>query len=66
MNEQSQTNKNVAKCLICGGSTFLKEQVLLNEKWSSAFNLEAGAKEGVAYICENCGFKHEFYLDKQR
>jgi hypothetical protein len=40
---------------------FKKVNTKLNEKWGAALGMEMFSSEGVAYICVNCGYKHEFY-----
>ncbi len=48
-------------CHHCENNTFHEVKVSLNKKWFSAFDLELFNTKGKAYICSNCGFKHEFY-----
>ena len=48
-------------CLFCGSLEFKKVNTKLNEKWGAALGMEMFSSEGVAYICVNCGYKHEFY-----
>lgn len=48
-------------CLFCGNSEFKKVATKLNEKWGASFGVEMFNPEGIAYICKNCGYKHEFY-----
>lgn len=49
------------QCLFCGGEEFLSQATMLNKSWAAAFNLEILSEVGQAYICKNCGYKHEFY-----
>lgn len=53
------------KCLFCGGQEFFSHTTMLNKSWAAAFNLEIMSEVGQAYICKNCGYKHEFYADLQ-
>jgi predicted nucleic-acid-binding Zn-ribbon protein len=54
-------NNKQLKCLICENTEFIKVYTKLNEKWASNLGIEIFSSEGVAYICKNCGYKHEFY-----
>lgn len=49
------------ECLFCGNSSFAKIYTKLNKKWLSILDTEMFAPEGTAYICRNCGYKHEFF-----
>ncbi len=54
-------NNKQLLCLFCDSAEFKKVNTKLNEKWRSSFGGEMSSPEGVAYICKNCGYKHEFY-----
>ena len=54
-------NNKELYCLFCGESEFKKVQVKMNKKWMAIFDVEMFAPEGTAYICKNCGLKHEFF-----
>ena len=49
------------KCLFCGENEFKKVNTKLNLKWAASFGAEMFSPEGAAYICKNCGYKHEFF-----
>ncbi len=49
------------KCHHCENDKFYEFGVAMNKKWLSAFDLELFSKKGIAYICDQCGYKHEFY-----
>jgi len=53
------------RCLFCSGSEFKKLNTKLNEKWASSLGIEMFSPEGIAYICKNCGYKHEFFKVKK-
>jgi hypothetical protein len=55
-------NNKQLLCHFCGGSEFKKVNTKLNEKWRSSFGGEMFSPEGVAYICKDCGYKHEFFM----
>jgi predicted nucleic-acid-binding Zn-ribbon protein len=52
------------KCMYCGCNKFWQADTLLNKKWLAVFDLEAWSKTGKAYICDECGYKHEFISKK--
>ena len=52
------------KCMYCGYDKFWQADTILNKKWLAFFDLEAWSKVGKAYICDKCGYKHEF-ISKQ-
>ncbi len=54
-------NNKQLLCQFCGSSEFKKVNTKLNMKWPAAFGAELFSPEGVAYICKNCGYKHEFF-----
>jgi hypothetical protein len=54
-------NNKQLLCLFCGGAEFKKVNTKLNEKWAAGLGIEMFSSEGVAYICKNCGYKHEFF-----
>ena len=54
-------NNKQLLCLFCGGAEFKKVNTKLNQKWTASFGAEMFSPEGVAYICTDCGYKHEFY-----
>ncbi len=49
------------KCLICGNDKFTTSGVRLNSTKGILFNAELFSKGGKAYICDNCGFAHQFF-----
>jgi predicted nucleic-acid-binding Zn-ribbon protein len=52
------------KCMYCGYDKFWQSDTMLNAKWLAALDLEAWGKTGKAYICDKCGYKHEFITKK--
>ena len=54
-------NDKQLRCLFCGSSEFKKINIKLNEKWAASLGAQMFSSEGVAYICKNCGYKHEFF-----
>lgn len=54
-------NNKQLLCLFCGSAEFNKVNTKLNEKWAAGLGIEMFSPEGAAYICKNCGYKHEFY-----
>jgi hypothetical protein len=54
-------NGKQLRCIFCSGTDFKKINTKLNLKWAAAFGAEMFSPEGTAYICKNCGYKHEFY-----
>ena len=59
-----KVNNQDLKCVFCGSNKFWEVDTLLNEKWFAAFDVEIWSKRGKAYICDNCGYKHEFISKK--
>lgn len=57
-------NGKELKCMYCGHNMFWQAETLLNQKWLSIFNQEAWGKSGKAFICDKCGYKHEFISKK--
>lgn len=49
------------ECMFCKNKSFDIYKIKMNKKWLSIFDLELFSKSGKAYICKNCGFKHEFF-----
>ena len=49
------------RCLFCGNEEFVVQNVMLNKTWASILDIEWLSNEGKAFICANCGYKHEFY-----
>ena len=54
-------NNKQLLCQFCGSSEFKKVNTKLNKKWMAILDAEMFSPEGVAYICKNCGYKHEFF-----
>ena len=54
------------RCLFCSNSEFKKVNTKLNLKWAASFGAEMFSPEGIAYICSNCGYKHEFFKAKNK
>jgi len=54
-------NNKQLLCQFCSGAEFKKVATKLNEKWRASLGGEMFSPEGVAYICSNCGYKHEFF-----
>ena len=52
------------KCMFCGNDQFWQADTLLNKKWLATYDLEIFSKTGKAYICDKCGYKHEFISKK--
>lgn len=50
-------------CHFCGNTGFRKVRTKMNKKWMAIFDVEMFSPEGTAYICTNCGYKHEFFRD---
>ena len=48
-------------CHFCGNAEFKKIYTKMNKKWMAIFDAEMFSPEGTAYICKNCGYKHEFF-----
>lgn len=53
------------RCLFCSGTEFKKVNKKLNLKWAASFAAEMFSPEGVAYICKNRGYKHEYFKVKK-
>jgi hypothetical protein len=51
------------KCLICDKDDFDEVEVKINTSGGVWFGLEWADATGKAYICTNCGFKHDFYKE---
>lgn len=61
-------NGKELKCLFCNNNTFIEAQTILNRSLLATLNWEylgVLTKRGIgtAYICKNCGYKHEFFQD---
>ncbi len=59
-----QINGSELKCMLCGYNQFWQADTLLNRKWLAALDLEGFSSGGKAYICNKCGYKHEFFPQK--
>jgi len=57
-------HNKVLTCMHCGHTEFWQASTLLNKTWLSFLDLEGFSNRGKAYICERCGYKHEF-IDKK-
>ncbi len=53
-------DKNL-QCLVCGEEEFYEHAVKLNKRLLVFLDIEWLGKTGKAYICSNCGYKHEFF-----
>lgn len=49
------------KCVICGNNTFNKTNIKLNSTGALLWGGGILAQGGKAYICDKCGFSHDFY-----
>jgi len=54
-------NNKQLLCQFCGNAEFQKVNTKMNKKWFAILDVEMFAPEGTAYICRNCGYKHEFF-----
>lgn len=54
-------NDKQLKCLICGNDQFNESGIKLNSTTAVFLEIEWLAKGGKAYICDRCGFNHEFF-----
>jgi hypothetical protein len=63
MNEESfvMVGDKQLRYLFCSGTEFKKVNTKLNLKWAASLGAEMFSPEGLAYICKNCGYKHEFF-----
>ncbi len=61
MGEKVTVKNKDLKCVVCGNDTFDKVGVRLNSKRAIFWDAEMFARGGEAYICDNCGFSHEFF-----
>lgn len=59
--EKFMVNGKELTCLYCGENMFYAHDVKLNKSLFVFLDIELFSKGGKAFICENCGFKHEFY-----
>ncbi len=50
--------------MLCGHNQFWQARTLLNRYWLALFDLEGFSSGGKAYICNKCGYKHEFFPQK--
>ena len=48
-------------CVFCGNDIFYTKEVKLNNRWLVFLNMELFSEVGRAYICTQCGYKHEFF-----
>jgi len=56
-----QINGKFLKCLYCGHDKFTTNNIALNSSLMAGLDMEFFSKQGKAYICGKCGYKHEFY-----
>lgn len=62
MSEKVKIKDRVLKCVVCGSDTFDKVDVKLNSTGAVLWNAELFARGGEAYICDSCGFAHQFFI----
>ena len=70
-NGEVKINDKTLTCMFCGNNTFDEIKTTLNRRLLAMFGLEIlnlyGKKSlGKAYICNRCGYKHEFFEDLPR
>jgi len=56
-----EVNGKPLRCVVCGSQEFKEILIKLNKKWLTILDIEMFAKSGKGYICNQCGFLHEFY-----
>ena len=54
-------NEKELKCVNCGENLFYAHDVKLNKSLFVFLDIEMFSKGGKAFVCDNCGYKHEFY-----
>jgi predicted nucleic-acid-binding Zn-ribbon protein len=59
--EKCRVNDKELTCLFCGETLFYRHEVKLNKSVMVFLDIEWLGKTGSAFICANCGYKHEFY-----
>lgn len=48
------------KCQICGHDQFWRQQVLLNTRTLTLFDMEWMNRDATCVVCEQCGYVHWF------
>ena len=56
-------NSKDFRCLNCGADKFFESNIKLNSRWAVLLDMEIFSKRGTSYICEKCGYNHEFFKD---
>jgi predicted nucleic-acid-binding Zn-ribbon protein len=59
--ERKHVNGKDLRCLFCGEDEFYEYEVKMNKSVLVFLDIEWMGKAGRAYICSNCGYKHEFF-----
>ena len=59
--ERKRINGKDLRCLFCGEEEFYEHEVKMNKSVLVFLDIEWMGQAGKAFICSNCGYKHEFF-----